>query len=220
MPFNCLLYILPIIYTTCLLCRVQIELQNIPRSAFPLSTDRLHLFLNLLLLQVLPIFPPDYKSYFRPSTNHISTRIQIIFLPKYKSFLSAASQALTRAPAKGPDPCSKSKYGRLKLRDWSWICEKTNWDLWRAERRICEKWKVAPDVKFTQTDYLVQNLSPPLMIVNFLFCDELLISTRRRRRRWRYWSALCCNQLDQCAATFRRTSAQSRHFHSLAILTN
>ena len=143
-PFNCLLYILPIIYTTYLLFRVQIELQNIPRSAFPLSTDRLHLFLNLLLLQVLPIFPPDYKSNFRPSTNHISAQIQIIFLPKYKSFLSAASQALTRAPAKGPDPCSKSKYGRLKLRDWSWICEKTNWDLWRAERRICDEVKGRP----------------------------------------------------------------------------
>jgi len=51
----------------------------------------------------------------------------------------------------------------------------------RRKRRICDLpnehlaeyavRKVAPDVKFTQTDFLVQNSSPPLMIVNFLFCD-------------------------------------------------
>jgi len=46
------------------------------------------------------------------------------------------------------------------------ICDLPNKDL--ADYAVNGR---PPDVKFTQTDFLVQNSSPPLMIVNFLFCD-------------------------------------------------
>ena len=151
------------------------------------------------------IFPPEYKSYFYPNTN-------LFFQQRVRHWRGLQLKAPTPVLSQNMGGWSSGTEAGFVKRQIE-ICE-------RKKDRFVMKWTVAPDVKFTQTDFLVQNLSPPLMIVNFLFCDELLISTRRRRRRWRYWSALCCNQLDQCAATFRRTSAQSRHFHSLAILTN
>ena len=160
---------------------VAIAKLGIPRSAFLLTTDGAPFVPQFAIApSFFSVFLPDYKSYFYPNLSNISTWLRSHFYTNTNIFFQQRVRHWWRLQLKGLNPSSKSKYGRLNLRD-SWICEKTNWYLWKKEKDgfvICRikiwqnmQWTVAPDVKFTQTDFLVQNSSPPLMIVNFLFCD-------------------------------------------------
>jgi len=100
------------------------------------------------------------------------------------------------------------------------ICDKDELRFVKRRIKICERKKDgfvmqsersrAPDVKFTQTDFLVQNLSPPplLMIVNFLFCDELLkyFHKKKKNKKKMVASVRSSISVSTTAVTFR-TSA-------------
>ena len=97
---------------------------DIPRPAFHVSTDGDSFVPQFtLLLQFCPYFYLKYSEY------------KYEF---YKSYFSAASRALTKAQAKGlATPFLSQNTG-----GWSFgtdgFVKKTNWNLWREERRTCD----------------------------------------------------------------------------------